>query len=69
MVEYKETVLMCMRLFNATVNKEAKLFSLHKIYPTAILLKKFGKVNSERCKYCEEIDTLEHFLETVMFVK
>ena len=51
---------------NATVNKEAKLFSLqwkilHKIYPTGILLKKFGKVNSETCKYCEEIDTLEHF--------
>ena len=51
---------------NATVNKEAKLFSLqwkilHKIYPTGILLKKFGKVNSEKCKYCEEIDTLEHF--------
>ena len=38
---------------NATENKEAKLFSLqwkkrHKIYPTGILLKKFGKVNSER---------------------
>ena len=52
---------------NATVNKEAKLFSLqwkilHKIYQTAILLKKFGKVNSERCKYFEEIDTLEHFV-------
>ena len=43
MVEYKETVLMCMRLFNATVNKEAKLFSLHKIYPTAILLKNLEK--------------------------
>jgi hypothetical protein len=35
---------------------------VHHIWPTNTLLKKMGKVNSEKCSYCtDENDDLEHF--------
>ena len=33
---------------------------LHNIYPTGISLSKMG-LSSENCKYCNVLDTLEHF--------
>ena len=46
--------------------KETRLRSLawkiiHNIYPTNINLSKMGYANTENCKYCNMLDTLEHF--------
>ena len=46
--------------------KESKLRSMswklmHNIYPTRISLCKMGIVDTENCKYCNHIDTIEHF--------
>ena len=46
--------------------KETKLKSLgwkilHNIFPTNINLSKMGYANTENCKYCNLLDTIEHF--------
>jgi exonuclease III len=34
---------------------------LHNIYPTSILLHKMGIKHSKNCKYCDQVDYIEHF--------
>ena len=41
---------------------------LHNIYPTGISLSKMG-LSSENCKYCNVLDTLEHFFFFCIKVK
>ena len=46
--------------------KEPRIMTLmwklvQNIYPTAILLKKIGKVEHNLCAYCNEVDSIEHF--------
>ena len=49
------------------VSQQWKL--LNNIYPTNILLKKMGKVDSENCSLCGSKDYIEHFFVTCTVVK
>lgn len=42
---------------------------LQNIYPTAILLQKMGKVTNNKCKYCNQIEFIEHFFASCTVVK
>ena len=42
---------------------------LHNIYPTKILLEKFGKTGSNLCEHCNIVDTLEHFFFHCLLVR
>lgn len=72
------------RKFNITVDrdhwealhelKESKLKALvwkiiHNVYPTNILLFKMRMVASQNCKYCDEVDFVEHFFFNCKKVK
>ena len=41
---------------------------LHNIYPTGVLLKKMKIRNDDLCQFCEEVDTLSHFLYPVKYL-
>ena len=61
-------------LIAKTCTQESRLIMLHwkilqNIYPTRILLKKMKKVEDDYCKYCGELETIEHFFFHCKIVK